>query len=196
MAGPLRPAARNGTHRQHSRQRRQGHQRLRPRSRHPQEPALRPALARRRQGRTRKGLQGTQPRPPRIPRRTRYQVRDLPRLRPVQKEPRLGALRRTRRNLPPVGAHQRLHRPAVDRRNRQAPHQRAILRTALVPQLRRGSRLRQGHPLRPDHLRRPPRTVRPCRRRRSPRTVHPVRPRRRPMAHPAQVLPAQPARPR
>ena len=93
-------------------------------------------------------------------------------------------------------AHQRLHRPAVDRRNRQTPHQRAILRTALVPQLRRGSRLRQGHPLRPDHLRRPPGTVRPRKRRRSPRTVHPVRPRRRPMAHPAQVLPTQPARPR
>ena len=61
MAGPLRPAARNGPNRQHSRQRRSRYQRLRARGRHPQEPAHRSALARGRQGRTREGLQGTQP---------------------------------------------------------------------------------------------------------------------------------------
>ncbi len=115
----------------------------------------------------------------RIPRRARHQVRNLPRLRYVQKSPdwvlsaelvetsRLWA--RTNASIDPqwieeIGKH-------LISVQYSEPHWSLSSGAAVA--------YAKGTLFSTDHLRRPPRAVRPRRRRRSPRTVHPVRPRRR-----------------
>ncbi len=131
----------------------------------------------------------------RVSGRPQRQVRDLPRLGPLQEGPAFRHVGGTGGDVPPLGPCQRQDRARVGRAPRKPPPQADVQRTALGEGPGSSDGLREGHALRrPDH--RPAQgELRPHRPGGVPRAVHPQRPGRGRLAHPPQVLRRQPPTP-
>ena len=193
VAGPARPAARGGPHAPAC----GANDADADPDRHPHRGAVRAAQpgraaatasARRTAAGTGRGKRGG----PRVPRRPRRQVHDLPRVAAGPEAAALGDGRRAGGDLPAVRPHRGPDRPGLDRAAGRAPGPALLLGAALVPQAGGGGGHRAGHPARHPDRRRPDRRLRADRRRAVPRAVHPARAGRGRLGHPAPVLPRQP----